>query len=95
MMLFALGVATFEAPMFKLLFDLFPARIRCTGIALAWALGQSLFSSPSPMLAQWLSGQFGWFDGVLCIFLVCVGVLVTIHMSAHPHEKPEASADRT
>ncbi len=78
MALFATGVATFEAPMFKLLFDLFPARIRCTGIALAWAIGQSLFSSPSPMLAQRLSEHYGWLGGVICILLVCGVALAAI-----------------
>ncbi|WP_419835687.1 hypothetical protein [Endozoicomonas atrinae] len=78
MVLFALGVATFEAPMFKLLFDLFPAQIRCTGIALPWAVGLSLFSSPSPMLAQWLSGYYGWSGGVLCIALVSIAALFAI-----------------
>lgn len=91
MMLFALGVATFETPMFKLLFDLFPSRIHCTGIALTRALGQSLFFSPSPMLSDY----YGWLGGVLCMFLVCFVALVAIHLSAHSHEKPEASADST
>ncbi|WP_211829830.1 MFS transporter [Kistimonas asteriae] len=92
MIMFATGVATFEAPMFKLLFDLFPARIRCTGIALAWAMGQSLFSGPSPMLAQWLSDHYGWVGGVFCILLVCGGGLVAMYMHPAPHKTPNTQA---
>ncbi|WP_419535364.1 MFS transporter [Endozoicomonas sp.] len=90
MVLFALGVATFEAPMFKLLFDLFPAQIRCTGIALPWAIGLSLFSSPSPMVAQWLSGYYGWSGGVLCIALVSIAALFAIMIHTKHNKKLRA-----
>ena len=90
MVLFALGVATFEAPMFKLLFDLFPAQIRCTGIALPWAVGLSLFSSPSPMVAQWLSGYYGWSGGVLFIALVSIAALFAIMIHAKHNKKLRA-----
>lgn len=81
MTVFALGIATFEAPMFKFLFDFFPARIRCTGIALAWAVG-GVFSSVSPVLAQRISDHYGWLGGVLCILLVCTCALLALSIQA-------------
>ncbi len=81
MTVFALGIATFEAPMFKFLFDFFPARIRCTGIALAWAVG-GLFSSASPVLAQAISDHYGWLGGASCIVLVCTCALAALSIQA-------------
>ncbi|MGB0359824.1 MAG: hypothetical protein ACPGEF_00195 [Endozoicomonas sp.] len=74
MMVYALGVSAFEAPMF----DQFPGRIRCTVIAFAWAIGHSLFSSPSLMVAQLLSDQLDWMGSVLCIYISCAAGLLAL-----------------
>ncbi|GAA4652203.1 hypothetical protein GCM10023116_44870 [Kistimonas scapharcae] len=91
MTVFALGIATFEAPMFKFLFDFFPARIRCTGIALAWGVG-GLFSSVSPVLAQRISDHHGWLGGVLCILLVCTCALFALSIQARLPKTQSAMA---
>lgn len=71
----AIGTCAFEAPIFKVVYDLFPRHIRFTAIAGVWGLAQCLISGPSPAIAQWLNQYFPWQGGPICLWVLSlVGV---------------------
>ena len=80
MILFAIGVSAFEAPMFGIMASFFPAAIRCTGIAVSWGIGSTLFSAPSLFFAQWLSQRLEepWMAGALCVVTAAITGFVAL-----------------
>lgn len=68
MILMAIGTCAFEAPVFKIIYDLFPNGLRCTVIA-TWGLTQCVVSAPSPAIAQWLSNYLPRQGGPICIWV--------------------------
>jgi MHS family alpha-ketoglutarate permease-like MFS transporter len=59
--------------------ELFPTRIRATGVAIPYSLTVAIFGGTAPYLQNWLAdhGQLGWFAGYLIVLnlLTVVAVL--------------------
>ncbi len=72
MLVMALGICAFEAPIFKTVFDLFPVEFRCTAVAFTWGLSQCLISAPALALAEWLGQFFAWQGGPICIITLSI-----------------------
>ena len=82
MALMAIGVCAFEAPVFKIIYDLFPSHLRCTAVAGTWGLSQCVISAPSPAVAQWLSNYLPWQGGPLCVWVIsALGVLALMYVA--------------
>jgi len=66
-----------------LLTDLFPTRIRFSGVALAFNISFTLFSGTAPLIATWLIGRTGSNDAPALILVVC-GVMTLVASFLHP-----------
>lgn len=66
-----------------LLTDLFPTRIRFSGVALAFNVAFSTFSGTAPLIATWLIGQTGANDAPAMILVAC-GLMTLAASFFHP-----------
>ena len=66
-----------------LLTDLFPTRIRFSGVALAFNISFTLFSGTAPLIATWLIGRTGANDAPALILMVC-GLMTLVASFIHP-----------
>ncbi|NML30002.1 MFS transporter [Paraburkholderia antibiotica] len=59
MLLAGLGAALTNGTFACIIADMFPTRVRFSGIAIAFNLGMTIFSGPTPLVATWLIGKTG------------------------------------
>ena len=58
-MWFAVVVAFYIGPVPALLVEIFPTRLRYTGMALSYNICAALFGGTAPMVSEWLMGATG------------------------------------
>ncbi|WP_395064285.1 MFS transporter [Paraburkholderia silvatlantica] len=59
MILAGLGAALTNGTFACIVADMFPTRVRFSGVAIAFNLGMTIFSGPTPLVATWLIGKTG------------------------------------
>jgi MFS family permease len=93
--LLILAHATTYAVVSSLVSDLFPVRVRYSGISLANALGALAFSAPTPLLAEAFvgTGERGWWP--LSVMIVVSAVVALLAVAAYPRRTEAAPAPAT
>jgi len=66
-------------PMVKILCDLFPPKVRYTGVSFAWSVAAAIFAGTAPLVAEILSTRYNWLLGpslyVSLVAMVTYGLL--------------------
>lgn len=76
---FAVLVGMYIGPVPTILVELFPTRIRYTGMALSYNISAAVFGGTAPMVCQWLLGVTGTAYSIALYVMLCAGVsLVTM-----------------
>ena len=75
--IFAVVVSIFMGPVPTTLVELFPTRVRFTGVAVSYNISAAIFGGTAPMVAFWLIRVTGnnyamaYYIGFFCIFTIC------------------------
>jgi len=75
-MLFALIVAIYVGPIPALLVEIFPTRVRYTGMALSYNITAALFGGTAPMVCQWLLNTTH--DSYSIAYYVMISALISL-----------------
>jgi MHS family proline/betaine transporter-like MFS transporter len=87
--LFALLVGWYTGPVPTLLVEIFPTRMRYTGMALSYNLSAALFGGTAPMVCQWLITETGDNYSIAYYVMGCAIVsLATIYFYRDRHLEP-------
>ena len=78
MALYGIGMGLSLAPMFKTIFDLFPAQVRYSGYTGAWNISVALFGGTAPLVSQWLTNNH---VADLAGFYVSISALIALAIS--------------
>lgn len=84
--LFAIMQSLLCGPLFKVIFDAFPAHIRYTGLSVSWSISAAIFSSTAPMVAVYLNHQWtGGYGPSMYVAAIAALTYVTLRMTTkHP-----------
>jgi MHS family proline/betaine transporter-like MFS transporter len=74
MFLAGLGAALINGTFACIIADMFPTRVRFSGIALAFNLGMTIFSGPAPLVATWLIRQTGNLASPGYLMIACAAI---------------------
>ncbi|MGE3319414.1 MAG: MFS transporter [Candidatus Berkiella sp.] len=68
-------------PMVKILCDLFPSKVRYTGVSFAWSVAAAIFAGTAPLVAEILTTRYHWLFGpsfyVSLVAMVTYGLIKT------------------
>lgn len=88
-LIFALLVGFYMGPVPAALVELFPTRVRFTGVGLSYNISAGLFGGSAPLVGTWLIAQTGRPDSMaLYIVLFAVVTLITLHYYRETYRKP-------
>ncbi|WP_345817002.1 MFS transporter (plasmid) [Paraburkholderia sp. PREW-6R] len=74
MFLAGLGAALINGTFACIIADMFPTRVRFSGIALSFNLGMTIFSGPAPLVATWLIRQTGNLASPGYLMITCAAI---------------------
>lgn len=84
---FAVIVGVYIGPVPALLVELFPTRVRYTGMALSYNICAALFGGTAPVVCQWLVTATGSNYSIAFYVMICAVIsLVTLHFYRDRHE---------
>lgn len=84
--LFAVMVGIFTGPVPTLLVEIFPTRLRYTGMALSYNICAALFGGTAPMICQWLMNNTGNSDSIAYYVMICSVIsLITLYFYRDRH----------
>lgn len=89
MLLFAVLEAMFQAVMPALMTELFPARVRYTGLSVSYNMSMALFGGTTPLICVWLvkvSGGDVWMP-VYYLIATCIIAIVTLFFIPETYKK--------
>jgi MFS family permease len=97
MLLAGLGAALTNGTFACIIADMFPTRVRFSGVAIAFNLGMTIFSGPTPLVATWLIGRTGdaaapGFLMVACAIITFAGTFGFKALSGHIRPRDATSA---
>src|SRR5262249_36832897 len=89
LMVFALTNGCIQGAMTAALADMFPPRLRFSGMAIGFNLTLALFGGTAPMVATWLIEATGGLTAPPCYLVVIAAVtfLVTLTVQPHPEDR--------
>lgn len=73
---YALCNALVGAPIFKLLNDFFPTRIRYSGVSVAWGVSMAIFGGTAPLVANYL--QYSLKSPIAPVFYILISAFVAL-----------------
>jgi len=86
--IFAMLVGLYTGPVPALLVEIFPTRLRYTGMALSYNISAALFGGTAPMVCQWLMNRTGNSYSIAYYVMACAFVsLVTLYFYRDRHEE--------
>lgn len=85
--IFALLVGTYMGPIPAVLVELFPTRVRFTGVALSYNLSAALFGGTAPLVATWLVNNISTDSIAMYIILFVTLTLVTLKYYKETYRK--------
>lgn len=99
MILAGLGAALTNGTFACIVADMFPTRVRFSGVAIAFNLGMTIFSGPTPLVATWLIGKTGdptspGFLMIACAIITFAGTFGFKALSGHIGPRAALSASR-
>jgi len=84
--LFAVIVGFYTGPVPTLLVEIFPTRLRYTGMALSYNISAALFGGTTPMVCQWLLDKTGTPYAIAWYVILCSVIsLITIYFYRDRH----------
>jgi MFS transporter, MHS family, proline/betaine transporter len=88
---FALTNGCIQGAMPVAMADMFPPRLRFSGMAIGYNLALALFGGTAPMVATWLIKTTGRLTAPACYLVVIAAVtfLVTLTVQPHPENRPQ------
>ncbi|MEQ9115546.1 MAG: MFS transporter [Rickettsiales bacterium] len=86
--LFALFVGIYMGPVPAALVELFPTRVRFTGVAVSYNFSAAAFGGTAPLVATWLIKNSGRYDSVaMYIIFFCILTLITLKYYKETYRK--------
>jgi MHS family proline/betaine transporter-like MFS transporter len=85
--IFAILVGTYMGPIPAVLVELFPTRVRFTGVALSYNLSAALFGGTAPLVATWLVTNIRTDSIAMYIILFVVLTLITLKYYKETYRK--------
>ncbi len=86
-LIFAVVVSFFMGPVPTTLVELFPTRVRFTGVAISYNLSAAVFGGTAPMVAFWLIDSSGYY-GSVALYII-VHALLTLFTLKYFAESPK------
>lgn len=87
--LFAMLVGIYIAPVPALLVEIFPTRVRYTGMALSYNISAAVFGGTAPMVAQWLINETGDAHSIAYYVMVCAVIsLIALFFYRDRYKEP-------
>jgi len=87
--LFAIIVAAYIGPVPALLVEIFPTRVRYTGMSLSYNICAALFGGTAPMVCEWLMSKTGNSYSIVYYVMTCAAIsLVSLYFYKDRHEQP-------
>lgn len=74
LLLYVIGNTGITAIIFRLMYDLLPASVRCSGTSLSWSLGAALLGSSAPILATYFIDDLALFY-LPSFYVILLGLL--------------------
>jgi MHS family proline/betaine transporter-like MFS transporter len=74
---FAVLVSIYTAPVMPVLVEIFPTRVRYTGMALSYNISAAVFGGTAPLVAQWLINQTGDVHSIAYYVMACAVISLT------------------
>lgn len=89
--LFAVVVAAYIGPVPALLVEIFPTRVRYTGMSLSYNICAALFGGTAPMVCEWLIKSTGTNYAIAYYVMLCSVIsLVSLYFYKDRHQAPLA-----
>lgn len=86
---FAVLVSIYTAPVMAVLVEIFPTRVRYTGMALSYNISAAVFGGTAPLVAQWLINQTGDVHSIAYYVMVCAVVsLIALFFYRDRYKEP-------
>lgn len=86
--IFSFLVGMYMGPIPAVLVELFPTRVRFTGVALSYNLCAAVFGGTVPLVGTWLTKNFRSDSLGMYIIVFCVGTLITLKYYRETYRKP-------
>lgn len=87
-LVFAVLVGAYMGPMPATLVELFPTRVRFTGVAASYNFSAAVFGGTAPLIATWLIKNSGRYDSVaMYIIFFCLLTLITLKYYKETYRK--------
>jgi MHS family proline/betaine transporter-like MFS transporter len=86
---FAVLVSVYTAPVMAVLVEIFPTRVRYTGMALSYNVSAAVFGGTAPLVAQWLINQTGDVHSIAYYVMVCAVIsLIALFFYRDRYKEP-------
>jgi MHS family proline/betaine transporter-like MFS transporter len=86
---FAVLVSIYTAPVMPVLVEIFPTRVRYTGMALSYNISAAVFGGTAPLVAQWLINQTGDVHSIAYYVMVCAVIsLIALFFYRDRYKEP-------
>ena len=90
-MCFAVIVGFYIGPVPALLVEIFPTRVRYTGMSLSYNICAALFGGTAPMVCEWLVSATGTSYSIAYYVMTCAAIsMVSLYFYKDRHEQPLA-----
>jgi MHS family proline/betaine transporter-like MFS transporter len=86
---FATIVGFYIGPVPALLVEIFPTRLRYSGLSLSYNICAAMFGGTTPMVCEWLVSNTGSKYSIAFYIMICSAIsLVSLYFYKDRHEQP-------
>ena len=87
--MFSVIVGCYIGPVPALLVEIFPTRVRYTGMSLSYNICAALFGGTAPMVCEWLVSTTGSSHSIVYYLMTCATIsLISLYFYKDRHEQP-------